>query len=255
MQVRALPLLKRMLNTMLQYKISVSEILKLYFFLSPWFLVLYMHRRILELQAHISSLEKKMEEQLTIISNEHEAILLAYELHKTQKTVDPALVLAQNDMIKFYVQGFGMVFCSVAILCFIYNLWPTAFAFPLKSLIPTKIICLLQNYTPFFQTKDTFVDSDNINKLDWLVNILNNRSLDIWVKPEGSENFIKAGDYISKLSSCVSSPPEALSSVASRGGCDIVLAVPNLTELAAQAALVTIDPRLAAGIQQLSTLN
>jgi hypothetical protein len=113
-------------------------------------------RLIQDLTGHIISLENRYNELKLFQDNERAAWLL--KVQELQGSQDPSILIANNDMIKFYLQGACLVSLGVGAL-FILSQWiPAPFALSWKAVIPTKIYFLLQNYTPFFQTRKTYVD-------------------------------------------------------------------------------------------------
>jgi hypothetical protein len=125
--------------------------------------------------------------ELIVVSQQHNSVGL-----------DPMLVATQNDMIKFYITiAGGVALCLVGI----YLLSNISGAFSLKKMIPASVYSIIQDYTPFCQTKKTLMYTDDLNKLDIIANIINDKSISIDVKDSYTDDFISLAQYISKLQS------------------------------------------------------
>ena len=110
--------------------------------------------------------------------------------------VDPLLITAQNDMIKFYILlGGGVVVC-IAGFFLISHL---SGVISLKKIIPVSLYSFIQDYTPFCQTKQTFTYSDKLNQLEVMADIINNKQININVKDVYTCDFVSLSDYIAKL--------------------------------------------------------
>jgi hypothetical protein len=233
------------------------DVLKLFILIALFGSILHMYFIIQDLTDKMMTLENKYLESLVFMENERAALLLkAEELNKSQATIDPSILIANNDMIKFYLQAAGVVGLSIVGLVVWNQVVPLTFALSWKAVIPTKVFLLLQNYTPFFQTRETYVDSDPISNVDWLVHIINSKSIDLWVKPEGYLDFIKASEYLENLSlaACVTANPELATVVSLAGSCELLSSVPDRAELATKAALSTIDPGVAEALKRFESL-
>ncbi len=71
--------------------------------------------------------------------------------------------------------------------------------FFLKKIIPVSFYSIIQDFTPFFQTKSTYFYTDKKNRLDVLAEVINEKKINISVKEFDSNDFINLTDYIYKL--------------------------------------------------------
>lgn len=69
--------------------------------------------------------------------------------------------------------------------------------FSAKTLLPKFLYNNIQAYTPFLQEKITF--TTNHKSFLWLVEILNNKTVNVKLKPPGTDDFVNGFDYVSKL--------------------------------------------------------
>lgn len=71
--------------------------------------------------------------------------------------------------------------------------------FNFSFLIPTSFKHVIQDYTPFLQTKEFYALHDNTNNLNWVVNVLNKKYVEILIKTKGFSCYVPAFEYISNL--------------------------------------------------------
>lgn len=106
--------------------------------------------------------------------------------------------LLSNEMVQFYVKTAGVVAAGIVVL-YVLNTTTSLGLFSAKKLLPTKAYTLIQDYTPFFQERKTYFHRDELSKTDWSINILNDRSVNMLVKPDQSDDFIPISDFLSSL--------------------------------------------------------
>jgi len=97
----------------------------------------------------------------------------------TTQLQNAELLIAQNDMTQFYIKTAGVV-CVVGLgIIFITGIKSY---FNFSFLIPTSFKHVIQDYTPFLQTKEFYALHDNANNLNWVVNVLNKKYVEILIK-------------------------------------------------------------------------
>ena len=67
----------------------------------------------------------------------------------------------------------------------------------IKTLLPKFLYNNIHIYTPFLQEKITFTTKHK--SFLWLVEILNNKTVNVKLKPPGSDDLMNGFDYVSKL--------------------------------------------------------
>ena len=183
------------LSTLYTQKYSIIQIL--------WSAVLVVVLYVNYLQnEQIKSLNKKIEELSTnsteiiqrLAEKEKELDILINKISTTQ--VDTLLITQNNENIKLYllIAG-GVVLCATGFYIFT-NIFQI---FSLKKIIPVSFYSIIQDFTPFFQTKSTYFYTDKINRLDVLAEVINEKKINISVKEFDSNDFINLTDYIYKL--------------------------------------------------------
>ena len=183
------------LSTLYTQKYSIIQIL--------WSAVLVVVLYVNYLQnEQIKSLNKKIEELSTnsteiiqrLADKEKELDILINKISTTQ--VDTLLITQNNENIKLYllIAG-GVVLCASGFYIF-NNIFQI---FSLKKIIPVSFYSIIQDFTPFFQTKSTYFYTDKINRLDVLAEVINEKKINISVKEFDSNDFINLTDYIYKL--------------------------------------------------------
>ena len=183
------------LSTLYTQKYSIIQIL--------WSAVLVVVLYVNYLQnEQIKSLNKKIEELSTnsteiiqrLADKEKELDILINKISTTQ--VDTLLITQNNENIKLYllIAG-GVVLCASGFYIF-NNIFQI---FSLKKIIPVSFYSIIQDFTPFFQTKSTYFYTDKINRLDVLAEVINEKKINISVKAFDSNDFINLTDYIYKL--------------------------------------------------------
>ena len=183
------------LSTLYTQKYSIIQIL--------WSAVLVVVLYVNYLQnEQIKLLNKKIEELSTnsteiiqrLADKEKELDILINKISTTQ--VDTLLITQNNENIKLYllIAG-GVVLCASGFYIF-NNIFQI---FSLKKIIPVSFYSIIQDFTPFFQTKSTYFYTDKINRLDVLAEVINEKKINISVKEFDSNDFINLTDYIYKI--------------------------------------------------------
>jgi len=117
--------------------------------------------------------------------------------YKVNTPIDPLIRISENEMTQFYIKSIGIFACGVVVFLVLSNVWPATFSF--KKIIPLQMYKMIQSYTPFFQTKSTYTSPVDSSGLEWMVNIYNEKNLEILVKPLNSLDYIRASEYILSL--------------------------------------------------------
>jgi len=183
------------LSTLYTQKYSIIQIL--------WSAVLVVVLYVNYLQnKQIKLLNKKIEELSTnsteiiqrLAEKEKELDILINKISTTQ--VDTLLIAENNENIKLYllIAG-GVVLCATGFYIFTNKFQ----IFFLKKIIPVSFYSIIQDFTPFFQTKSTYFYTDKKNRLEVLAEVINEKKINISVKEFDSNDFINLTDYIYKL--------------------------------------------------------
>jgi len=149
------------------------------------------------------------------------------------------ILIANNEMVQFWVKVGGGILLGAFVVYTAYSMFPTFFS--AKALMPSSIYKFVQDYTPFFQEKRSFLFTDNQSSTNWCINVINDKCIGINVKPFNSNDFVPISEYIMKLNSdagtMVAAKAETLSSAASL----TVSAVPPSAEATAAAVATAIS--------------
>lgn len=190
-----------MIEKILNEKITIKEIV---FMIIPWGLVAFLsyrehntESRLIQMQESLvrqTEIINKLQNDLTEITNTLNMTLAQNALYNSTGS---QLLVSQTETNQFYLKFLGIGACAIIVCIICSNAYPALFS--VKNLVPTYIFNIIQTYTPFFQTRDTYVSIDTIAQLEWLVNIQNNKHMEILVKPLDSLDYIKAGEYILSL--------------------------------------------------------
>jgi hypothetical protein len=113
-------------------------------------------------------------------------------------TVTVFETLSQNEMTQFYLKCAGVAVLGVIGVCVIKAVIPASFS--VKVLSPW-FFQQIQNFTPFFQEQRTFTLHQDGFDFDWMVNIVNEKTLEILIKTSSSPDFVSASNYVLKLQS------------------------------------------------------
>jgi hypothetical protein len=135
-------------------------------------------------------------ERLTNKEKELEALM--NKISTTHTThVDTLLIAQNNDVLKLCILIVGgVVLCSTGYYIFTNILQ----VFTLKKIIPpVSFYSIIQDFTPFCQTKSTYSYTDKKNNLEILAEIINEKKLNISVKEYHSNDFIDLTDFIWKI--------------------------------------------------------
>ena len=177
------------LNNILEYKISLKDILTKTLPLLGLSTIIYAVNNLNNL---IKEQISKMEQQSQLISTLQEEVfdlknaiiqkekevqeivnqLSAVNLKNskisevTAQLQSAELLTAQNEMTQFYIKTAGVV-CAVGLGVIIITGIKSYFNF--SFLIPASLKNVIQDYTPFLQTKEFYTVHDKINNLDWIV--------------------------------------------------------------------------------------
>jgi hypothetical protein len=198
------------IRSIIETKYSIKEISKVLFstsgaisFISALWL---MHKQIATLTSHIGILNKKLEHLENALQDKDNQIktLIANQDALPDSgpmvaVVDSDVLYAQNEMIQFYLKAAGVAVIAVGILYVLSSISSLQW-FSLKKILPAGVYSFIQDTTPFCQTKVTYrhVDTDHNS---WLVHVINDKNLDILIKPETSLDFVRATQYLSELNS------------------------------------------------------
>lgn len=153
------------------------------------------------------------------------------------------LMIAQNEMTQFYLKYIGIaIIAGVTIYVVGSVIAPTSFT--IKALIPARLLSLIQDNTPFYQTVKTYTSFDRQNHLTWMVNIYNEKRPEILIKPENGNDFQLAGEYITQLMSNAgtlarlsNAQPETQAAAVIRAATEVVqAAVPDVLQVATPVA-------------------
>ena len=121
------------------------------------------------------------------------------QLSSNLGVINSDLLVAQNQMTQFYIKALGVIVGGVIVLGAVY--YVSGVTFSLKAIIPKAMHDLLQDDTFLFQTQKIYNYSDSATKSEWLIKILNEKKVNLLVKPENSPDFINICDFINSLKS------------------------------------------------------
>lgn len=163
-------------------------------------------KKYIELNQNLIILQTKNSELQSIVNDKvleiqqlkaslQDQVLLASKA----KDVSAEVLLAHNDMTQFYIKTAGSI-CVVA-LVFGSFYYLSGFSFSAKALLPAGFYELIQDNSYFFQTSRVYNFYETNSHSDWLIKIINEKHVNLTVKPEFSSDFIDVGDFILSLHS------------------------------------------------------
>ena len=117
-------------------------------------------------------------------------------------TIDLLEKASNNNMTQFYIKVIGITAVVIVVLTITSNIYPTLFT--AKALLPSYVYNLVQTYTPFLQTKKVFTLKDCECNVDWIVNIYNDKTIEIMVKPLTTQKILKASEYFLNIPNTLS---------------------------------------------------
>lgn len=143
-------------------------------------------------------MQKNTEILERLTDKEKELETLMNKISTTHTThVDTLLIAQNNDVLKLCILIVGgVVVCTTGYYIFTNILQ----VFTLKKIIPpVSFYSIIQDFTPFCQTKSTYSYTDKKNNLEILAEIINEKKLNISVKEYHSNDFIDLTDFIWKI--------------------------------------------------------
>jgi hypothetical protein len=192
-----------MLNNILKYKTLIKNIFLKTLPLLVWLNISYsvnnlntqLKKQIIEMEQQsqlILTLQEEVFDLKNAVIHEEKEVqdilnqLSTVNLKNSEVTTqlqNAELLIAQNDITQFYIKTAGVV-CVVGLgIIFITGIKSY---FNFSFLIPTSFKHVIQDYTPFFQTKEFYALHDNANNFNWVVNVLNKKYVEILIKTKGS---------------------------------------------------------------------
>lgn len=130
-------------------------------------------------------------------------------------SLNPDLLAVQNEMSQFYIKTAGYVLCGVVVIAFVYYITSTTSSLlSVKGILPGSVYRLIQNNTPFCQEKVEYTYFDRDTETGWLISIINNRKVDLKVKPNDSPEYMSLSEWLSSMNLQQPSATEASLQVA-----------------------------------------
>ena len=148
-----------------------------------------MARTIYKMYIEIENQKRKIEEQANLFNDMEIKLKKITESVSISVDHDTAEIITNNNhTILFNTVSMAAVTYLTYILLKKYA--PVTWA--IKPLIPTSLYTLIQNNTSFLQEKHTAIYEDPTTNLDWLINWINYRYIEIFVKHHMSSEFTPA---------------------------------------------------------------
>jgi hypothetical protein len=149
-------------------------------------------------------MQKNTEILERLTDKEKELETLMNKISTTHTThVDTLLIAQNNETLKLCILIIGGVVLCSAGYCIFTNIFQV---FSLKKIIPVSFYSIIQDFTPFCQTKSTYSYTDKKNNLEILAEIINEKKLNISVKEYHANDFIDLTDFIWKITTNLSTP-------------------------------------------------
>lgn len=166
------------------------SIIDLIFKLLPWIII--------GVQSYIFNDElKKSFARISTLENDFNRLL-----ENNIITIDIMQKASNSNMTQFYIKVIGITAVAIVLLTITSNIYPTLFT--AKALLPSYVYNLVQTYTPFLQTKKVFTLKDCECNVDWIVNIYNEKTIEIMVRPFTTQKIVKASEYFLNIPNSLS---------------------------------------------------
>jgi hypothetical protein len=108
------------------------------------------------------------------------------------------LISQKLSVLEYCLCGVGVT-AGVAILIIVGKFAAPALTLSYNALVgPCKVSVMFQNFTPYFLCKQTFQLYDEVNGVEWLVNLFNGHEIEILLKFDGCE-FLTIWEFMERL--------------------------------------------------------
>jgi len=179
------------IQNLLEYKISVQEIVVLVITLGFIILIYNQNQQITELTNAVQLIadsHETLKQELVQKDIQLKTLENAFNSYSLSTTAPQSsdVLKANNEMTPFYIK---VVSICVASLLAIYFIKGSLGVFSLKAFLPASVHSLIQNYTPFLREIAEYSYIDSLNDTIWFIKITNNKKVELFAK------FLKGGDY------------------------------------------------------------
>lgn len=113
-----------------------------------------------------------------------------------QPDINSSVLISNNEMTQFYIKTAGVIVLCLGVFFIVKYYAPML---SIKAWIPTSMYSWMQNNTMFFQERRPFSYTDMSSETQWLVTVINDRSIDIQVKPFQAQDYMSVSEYITNL--------------------------------------------------------
>lgn len=195
-------------DSFFNYNISVKDICIFIIFFSMVVVMHSLNSQIAELHSlieilsqHIVKLENELIEkdlQITALSQTVESF---HNIAATMQEISSETLKAKNDRTKFLIITLGVCIGSVVLIGGIYYGFNcSSFLSELKSWVPDSILSVVQNHFPLSNKVDQYFINDSVNNFVWKVEIINNKTANIFVKFFEDTTFQTASKFFEPCS-------------------------------------------------------
>ena len=203
-------------------------------------LIYWLNNQIIDLKICITEIQKTLEEtNQKLVEKERLIEELITRLNNSAISTPESFIYLNNDVLQYCLKSLGVA--TAVIVCGGVALFILSYAAPslcnTKSLLPEKLITVLQDYFSFFQEKQTCYFKEK--NLEWVIDIINNKNIVIKIKTtDPTLNYINASDYITSLHSKIDGIIVDIAAVE-----DLIAAIqPTAEQIARAAELVNAIP-------------